>query len=275
MVQKNKAMVRSIRVRRWQGTTQRTLFDAMAVEEPLEIRVNDFSLAVTMRTPGQDAELAVGFLATESILRGPDDLFDVTSCADPAHPGIRNFINVYTAPERVPGDFRRITQRYSNSSCGLCGRATIEQAFAASPPLASDMLLSRKTIALLPERLQAVQHMFSKTGGLHAAGLFSVHGELICAAEDIGRHNAVDKVIGHALMSGYWPLHETVLMVSGRTAFEIIQKALAVRIPAVCAISAASTLAVELARKSGMILIGFLRGDSMNVYSGMDRVISD
>jgi len=268
-------MVRSMRVRRWQGTRQRTLNDALAVEEPLEIRVNDASLAVTMRTPGQDAELAVGFLATESILRGPDDLLDVTSCADPAHPGVRNIINVYSAPERVPRDFRRITQRYSNSSCGLCGRATIEETVAASPPLTSGLLLSRKTIALLPERLQAAQRMFSKTGGLHAAGLFSAAGELIDAAEDIGRHNAVDKVIGHALMSGRWPLDETALMVSGRAAFEIIQKALAVRIPAVCAISAASTLAVELARKSGMILIGFLRGDSMNVYSGADRVVSD
>ncbi len=264
-----------MRVRRWQGTTQSTLYDAMAVEEPLEIRLNDISLAVTMRTPGQDAELAVGFLATESILRGPEDLFDVTSCADPDHPELRNIIHVYAAPERVPGDFRRITQRYSNSSCGLCGRATIEQAFAASPPLDSDLVLSRKTIAILPERLRAVQPMFTRTGGLHAAGLFSAHGELLCAAEDIGRHNAVDKVIGHALLSGRWPLHETVLMVSGRTAFEIAQKALAVRIPAVCAISAASTLAVELARKSGMILIGFLRGESMNVYSGMDRIISD
>jgi FdhD protein len=274
MALKNEAMCRSVRVRHWQGARQRSLSDAVAVEEPLEIRVNDLSLAVTMRTPGQDAELAVGFLATESILRGPDDLLDVTSCADPAHPKIRNIVNVYTAPERVPQDIHRITQRYANSSCGLCGRATIEEACAASPPLASGMLLSRDTIALLPERLQAVQYMFSKTGGLHAAGLFTAHGKLICAAEDVGRHNAADKVIGHALISGFWPLDEIVLMVSGRTSYEIVQKALAAKIPAVCAISAASTLAVDLARKSGMILIGFLRGESMNVYSGMDRVTS-
>ena len=191
-------MVRSMRVRRWQGKQQRTLYDAMAVEEPLEIRVNDLSLAVTMRTPGQDAELAVGFLATESILHGPEDLFDVTSCADPDHPELRNIIHVYAAPEHVPRDHRRITQRYANSSCGLCGRATIEQAFAASPPLASDLVLSRKMIVRLPEHLRNAQPMFARTGGLHAAGLFSKRGELLYAAEDIGRHNAVDKVIGRA-----------------------------------------------------------------------------
>jgi FdhD protein len=272
MVQKQMAMVRSMRVRRWQGATQRTLIDALAVEEPLEIRVNDVSLAVTMRTPGQDAELAVGFLATEAILRGPDDLLDVTSCADPAHSGIRNIINVYAAPERVPQDFRRITQRYSNSSCGLCGRATIEQAFAASPPLASGQLLSRKTIALLPERLEAVQHMFSKTGGLHAAGLFSARGKLIDAAEDIGRHNAVDKVIGRGLVDRV-DFSRCCLVTSGRVALEIAAKICAAGIPIAASRSIPTTAAYELAVEKGLTVIGRIVSDSPIVYTRADRLV--
>jgi FdhD protein len=266
-------MYRQTEVRMWKGETEIEKPDFLVTEEPLEIRVNDLSAAVTMRTPGQDEALAVGFLATESILRAPADLYDVLRCGDPDDLNVGNVVNVFVDPERIPRD-QDSRQRYANSSCGLCGRATIDHAIRTLPPLRSDLVVQRSLIARLPEALRAAQPVFSRTGGLHAAGLFSREGELLFVAEDIGRHNTVDKVVGRALLSGCWPLTDTLLMVSGRGGFEIVQKSLAVRIPVVCSVSAPSTLAVDLARGAGMVLVGFLRGESMNVYAGADRIVS-
>ncbi len=266
------AMTRVTDVQRWNGGDGRTEKDFLAIEEPLEIRVNDRSIAVTMRTPGRDAELAAGFLATERIIRSREDIYDITRCAHPGNPEVRNIVNVYVPRERVPEGLHAIRQRYANSSCGLCGKATIEEACKVSEPLEPTVVLSRAVLEQLPGKMLESQAAFAKTGGLHAAALFSPEGELICLAEDIGRHNAVDKVVGKALLSGSWPIGDSVLLVSGRAGFEIVQKGLAARIPAVCAVSAPSQLAVELARQTGMILAGFVREKSMNIYAGAERV---
>jgi FdhD protein len=266
-------MYRQTDVRLWKGGTETEKPDFLVTEEPLEIRVNDLSAAVTMRTPGQDEALAVGFLATESILRSPADLYDVLRCSDPDEPHAGNVVNVHVDPERIPRD-QDSRQRYANSSCGLCGRATVDHAIHTLPRLDSDLAIQRSLLTRLPDALRAAQPVFSRTGGNHAAGLFSREGELLFVAEDIGRHNTVDKVVGRAFLSGRWPLTDTLLMVSGRGGFEIVQKSLAVRIPVVCSVSAPSSLAVDLAREAGMILVGFLRGESMNVYAGADRIVS-
>jgi FdhD protein len=266
--------IQSVEVERWNGAAARRDTDALVVEEPLEIRVNEVSLAVTMRTPGQDEALAAGFLATEGIVRSPDDIFDITSCADPQHPDLHNIVTVYVPPERVPTGAPTGRQRYASSSCGLCGKATIEAIRVLAPPIESAPALSRAVLYALPDRLRAEQRVFARTGGLHAAGLFDMEGNPLCVEEDVGRHNTVDKLIGRALLDGRWPLDATILMVSGRAGFEIVQKALVARIPAVCAVSAPSTLAADLARAANMTLIGFLRGDTMNVYAGKERIIA-
>ncbi len=243
--------------------------DCVVVEEPLEIRVNDVSLAVTMRTPGDDEALAVGFLATEGILSGPTDLFDVTRCGDSeADPDALNIVTAYVAPERVKADVLTGRQRYATSACGLCGKATLDSIRTIAPKINSIVGLKPEVLATLPDRLRHAQQVFSRTGGLHAAGVFDVNGELLFSAEDIGRHNAVDKAIGKALLADRWPLDNTILMVSGRAGFEIVQKALMARIPAVASVSAPSSLAVAVAREHNMTLIGFLRGSSFNVYAG-------
>jgi FdhD protein len=247
--------------------------DELVIEEPLEIRLNDRPLAVTMRTPGQDRVLAVGFLATEGILRGPEDLYDVTHCADPERPVLRNVITVYVAPERCPSDLDAGRQRYAASGCGLCGRASIESVQAAIPPVTSPLRVSASLLSCLPERLREAQPVFRQTGGLHAAGLFDREGRLLFAAEDIGRHNAVDKAVGQAFLGGEWPLRDTILMTSGRAGFEIVQKAAIAGIPAVCSVSAPSSLSVDLARETGMLLVGFLRGERFNVYAGVERIL--
>jgi FdhD protein len=273
MDEDHRMMYRRTDVRQWKGGAEIEKPDFLATEEPLEIRVNDLSAAVTMRTPGQDEALAVGFLATESILRSTSDLYDVLRCGEPDELNVGNVVNVHVDPERVPRELNS-RQRYANSSCGLCGRATVDHAIRTLPPLDSDLVVDRSLITRLPEALRAAQPVFSRTGGNHAAGLFNPQGELLFAAEDIGRHNTVDKVAGQAFLSGRWPLTDTLLMVSGRGGFEIVQKSLAARIPVVCSVSAPSTLAVDLAREAGMTLVGFLRGESMNVYAGADRIAS-
>lgn len=263
-------------ITRWKGTDSRRQTDEIVVEEPLEIRVNDAPYAVTMRTPGQDNVLAVGFLATEGLLRQQEDLFDITRCADPSFPDLHNIINVYVPPERAPqtdaDSSKAGRQRYATASCGLCGRATIEAVHAAVAPLGSPPCLSHAVLTALPDRLRAAQKTFAHTGGLHAAGLFDLQGELLYAEEDVGRHNAVDKVIGRAFLSDRWPLENVLLMVSGRAGFEIAQKAIMARIPVLCSVSAPSSLAVELAHCMNLVLVGFLRGNTMNVYAGADSV---
>ena len=245
--------------------------DALAVEEPLEIRVKGRAVSVTMRTPGHDAELALGFLLSEGIIAKAQDVVAVEPCALDRR---GNVLNVALAPSATV-DFDRLTRHvFASSSCGLCGKATIEAIHQRIDPIPSKqrVAVAAGVLLSLPDRLRAAQVTFDETGGVHAAGLFSLRGELIVAREDVGRHNAVDKVLGYALRSGLLPLGQHILMVSGRTSFEILQKALAGRIPVVAAVSAPSSLAVDFATESGQTLAGFVRGGRMNVYAGAERV---
>ena len=265
-------MHQALHIERIQGADRRTEEDAVVIEEPLEIRLNGLPLAVTMRTPGQDEALAAGFVLTEGIISAPSELWDVTLCSDSEDPDRNNVATVFVPPELVAGIEAAGRQRYASSSCGLCGKAAIEEVFRIASPIQRPMSIRCDVIRSLPNRLRLEQSTFERTGGLHAAGLFDAECEPLFVAEDVGRHNTVDKVIGQALLSGCWPLDDTVLMVSGRAGFEIVQKALVARIPAVCSVSAPSSLAVDLARNSGMILIGFLRGDRFNVYSSGEAI---
>ncbi len=255
---------------------RRQRVDALAVEEPMEIRVDGEPVAVTMRTPGDDFELAVGFCLTEGILDAPGDVATVRYCAgksqDPAEPNTYNVVDVARRfPAPVAPSLRRNV--YTASSCGLCGTASIDAVRKRVPDVAADPLeMPVDVVRSLPDRIRSAQRVFDRTGGLHAAALFDTVGGLRCLREDVGRHNAVDKVIGWAALQGLLPLSGHVLMVSGRVAFEIVQKALAARVPMVAAVSAPSSLAVSLAESSGMTLVGFLRGDRMNVYTRADRV---
>ena len=254
---------------RWDGESAREQEDDLAEEEPLEIRVRGRAISVTMRTPGHDAELAAGFLLTEGIIRGPRDVLRAEHC-DRNENG--NVLNVLLAPE-VQVDFQRLTRHvFASSSCGLCGKATIDSVQSQFPPLRSDMRIDAELLASLPRKMRAAQETFDRTGGLHAAALFDVNGKLLVLREDVGRHNAVDKVLGHGLMLGSFPLDRHILLVSGRSSFEIMQKALAARVPIVAAVSAPSSLAATFARESGQTLIGFLRDRRMNVYANAERV---
>ena len=246
--------------------------DTVALEEPLEIRVRGRCIAVTMRTPGHDAELAVGFLLTEGLIRSRAEVLEVAHCRMPESALSENVINVFLAPS-VEVDFERLTRHvYTTSSCGLCGKSSIESVHQHFPPIARSTTVSRATLFQLPDRLRAAQEGFNRTGGLHAAAVFNALGELVVLREDVGRHNAVDKVIGSGCLGEQLPFESHILLVSGRASFEIVQKALAARIPIVAAISAPSSLAVEFARESGQTLIGFLRGPGMNIYSEPARI---
>ena len=254
---------------RWDGEAPHEQPDELAEEEPLEIRVRGRAVSVTMRTPGHDEELALGFLFTEGIIHSRDDVLRVEPC-DRNEDG--NLLNVLLAPD-VPVDFERLTRHvFASSSCGLCGKATIDAVQSKFPPVTSHLVISASTLAKLPDTMRAAQPTFERTGGIHAAALFDPEGELLVLREDVGRHNAVDKVIGHCLRLGPFPLDHHVLLVSGRTSFEIMQKALAARVPVVAAVSAPSSLAANFAHESGQTLIGFLRGRHMNVYAHPNRV---
>lgn len=249
--------------------------DDLAVEEPLEIRVEGRAVAVTMRTPDHDEELAAGFLLTEGVVARRADIGAITRAGAKQGGGYEpNIVEVQLArPEAV--DFARLTRHvFTASSCGLCGKATIAAVQAKHAALGPDEgpRVLAATLAKLPTVLAAAQETFHRTGGLHAAGLFSAEGRLLVIREDVGRHNAVDKAIGHALLSGRIDPAEVVLLVSGRVAFEIVQKALASRIAFIAAISAPTSLAVDFARSSGQTLVGFLRDGRMNVYAGGDRI---
>jgi FdhD protein len=242
--------------------------DSLAVEEPLEIRVRGQSIAVTMRTPGHDEELAAGFLLTEGILKRRSDIIEIAHCRADAEAALSgNILNVFLAPD-VAVDMERLTRHvFSASSCGLCGKASIESVHQRFPPLEKPLESSLDVLLMLPTKLRAAQTTFDATGGLHAAGLFTADGELMVAREDIGRHNAVDKVIGYAFFKEQIPLGDHVLIVSGRASFEILQKALAAGIRCVAAVSAPSSLAVEFARESRQSLYGFVREKSANRYA--------
>lgn len=262
-----------VEVVRWNGTEYHSDTDSLVVEEPMEIRVNDLNLAVTMRTPGSDEALAAGFLVTEGIVRTREEIYDITRCADPTNPELRNIVTVYLPPELLPIDRPTGRQRYANSSCGLCGKATLEEVRRIALPIEKAPRLSRGVVLSLPERMRRAQRVFERTGGLHACGLFDAKGNLYFVEEDVGRHNAVDKLVGRALLEGPWPLDGMVMMVSGRAGFEIVQKALMARIAVVCSVSAPSSLAVALAREANMVLVGFVRGKTMNVYASAQNIV--
>jgi FdhD protein len=247
--------------------------DRLAAEEPLEIRIEGQSIAVVMRTPGHDDELAAGFLFTESAISGPEDLFEIAQCPDVEPEAAGNVLDVRLAPNHQ-ADLKSLTRHvFTSSSCGICGKATIDSVFQNFPPLKSDLRISPQTLLALPNRLRAAQETFDKTGGLHASALFDAEGNLKLLREDVGRHNALDKVIGRSVLDGRVPLGDRILLVSGRISFELIQKALAAGIPLIAGISAPSSLAVEFAEKSGQTLVGFLRETGFNVYAGAERVI--
>jgi FdhD protein len=249
--------------------------DRAATEEPLEIRLHNKPFAVIMRTPGADRELAAGFLLSEGVLKTPDDLGTLEYCTDPKADHPENIVNATIANgsaeslERLLAERRQVTM---NSSCGMCGRLTIESLRADGPVIRRGWTMSAGTLVAIPDRLRASQRVFDETGGLHAAGLFTPEGRLEAMAEDVGRHNAVDKVIGRMLMQDRLPLSDHLLFVSGRTSFEIIQKAFIAGIPLVAAVSAPSSLAIELAHDSGVTLVGFLRGANFNIYAHPERI---
>ena len=254
-------------VRHADGTHAATT-DCLVVEEPLEIRVRGRSVAVTMRTPGHDLELAAGFLHSEGVIHERSQVLAINHCQQGEVENRSNIVNVYLSPN-VELDLDALTRHvFASSSCGLCGKATIEAVQGTFPPLENPPIFSAATIAGLPAKLAAQQTVFAKTGGLHAAALFDAQGELVALREDVGRHNAVDKLIGNGFLENALPFDQHILLVSGRASFEILQKALAARIPLVAAVSAPSQLAVDFAAQNHQTLIGFLREGRMNVYSG-------
>lgn len=265
------ARVRTVRVHRWtaaQGLAAGR--DEVALEEPLEIRVDTRSVAVVMRTPGHDEELAAGFMVSEGLLQSRDQLSTLRP-----HPRNRagNVVDVFLKPE-VTVDFAALTRHvFAASSCGLCGKASIRALRGRFHKVSSGRKISAAELLSLPARMAAAQETFSRTGGLHAAALFDESGNLQALREDVGRHNAVDKLLGRALLDGQLPLAGKVLLVSGRTSFEILQKALAGGIPVIAAVGAPSSLAVEFARENGQTLVGFLRDGRFNVYAGADRIV--
>jgi FdhD protein len=256
--------------------TERQRPDTLAVEEPLELRVDGSALSVTMRTPGDDVELAHGFLLTEGVIGNRDDVSVARYCDGTDDEGLNtyNVLDVTLAPG-VPPPTKGVERNfYTTSSCGVCGKAALDAVRLATrfPPADDDCPVTPTVLATLPDQLREQQRVFGSTGGLHAAGLFTAEGEPLVVREDVGRHNAVDKVIGWAVLNERVPLRGCVLMVSGRASFELVQKAAMAGVPLLAAVSAPSSLAVDLAEEQGMTLVGFLRGQTMNVYTGAHRI---
>ena len=256
--------------------------DHLATEEPLEIRLqagdDTQTVAVTMRTPGHDFELAAGFLHNEGIISEPAMLSGITYCVDADVDAEQryNIVNVGLRLPRLPELATLERHFFTTSACGVCGKASLDAiAMRDCPALPAGPLLTPSQLTALPQALRAGQGLFDATGGLHAAGLFDAGGTLLCLREDVGRHNAVDKLIGWALMQRRLPLHGCILLVSGRASYEILQKSTVAGVPVVCAVSAPSHLAVELARRFGVTLVGFLRGERFNVYAGAERILWD
>jgi FdhD protein len=247
--------------------------DALTAEEPLEIRIGDAAIAVVMRTPGDDVELVAGFLLTEQVISSPADLATISYCATAEPPNQENVVDVRLAP-RIEFDQEKLRRNfYASSSCGICGKASIEAVMQNAPYVETEFHVRTETLSGLGDKLRRGQEVFAQTGSLHGAGLFDVDGELLVVREDVGRHNAVDKVVGSYMVRNR-PLPEAaILMVSGRASFEIMQKAHVARIPFVAAVSAPSSLAVDLSREAGITLVGFLRTGSFNIYAGAERVL--
>jgi FdhD protein len=249
--------------------------DRVVGEAPLEIRAagprqDPVAVAVTMRTAGHEDELAIGFLRTEGLINGPEVVG--TSGGDPAQ--LSQPDDTIIVRLAVPFDDSKVAERHfiATASCGICGKASIDEVALRCEPLASGPIVKRAVILALPDLLRAAQRAFDETGGLHAAGLFAPNGELIAIREDVGRHNALDKLVGSQVLAGALPLRDRILVVSGRVSFEIVQKAAVVGIPIIAAISAPSDLAIETAERLGVTLVGFLRGDGFNVYSHDNRI---
>ena len=256
----------TVPVRKFGGAGSGQEQDLLAVEEPLQIRIGEHNLVVTMRTPGNDAELAAGFLWTEGLVRRADDIAEIKCRRNSA---------VVRLGQGVDIDFEGARRNsYMTSSCGVCGKASIEalEATGCNGPPRGMPKVGESLIRSLPTKLRESQAVFDRTGGLHAAGLFSSQGSLILLREDVGRHNAVDKLVGRALLDGRLPLNDHVLMVSGRASFELVQKAVMAGIPVMAAVGAPSSLAVKTALRFGITLIGFLRDDRFNLYSGAGRI---
>jgi FdhD protein len=268
------AEVRVLRLARGERPVERR--DRVAGEEPLEIRVAGpgeplAQLAVTMRTPGADFELAVGFLLTEGIIGDRHDIADIRYCEDVGN--AEQQYNVLSVRLAVPFDAERLRRNvFASSSCGVCGKASIDMVEVACRPLPPGPVVAFETLLGMPETLRAKQRQFERTGGIHATGLFTPEGRLVELREDIGRHNAMDKAIGARLMDGAGPLHDCVALVSGRAGFELVQKAAVAGIPILAAVGAPSSIAVDAAKRLGVTLVGFLRDDRGNVYSHADRI---
>lgn len=247
-----------------------SLADDAAREEPLEIRVESRSVAVVMRTPGHDEELTAGFLVSEGVVQKARDILEISKC--PVTTDSKgNIVDVLLGGAVV--NWESLTRHvFSASSCGLCGKTSIESVFQRFPAVTADWQVSAELIWSLPGKLRAAQETFSKTGGLHASAIFDLDGNMLVLREDVGRHNALDKVLGYGLQHNLLPFDRHILLVSGRTSFEIMQKALAAGVPLVCAISAPSSLAVDFAQESNQTLVGFLRDSTMNVYAHERRV---
>lgn len=253
--------------------------DALAAEEPMELRVGGRALAVTMRTPGDDIELAHGFLLSEGVISARADVSTAKYCdgKDESGRNTYNVLDVALADGVTPPDPGVERNFYTTSSCGVCGKAALDAVKLRTrfDPSAAELPVSTDTLAALPDALRERQRVFAATGGLHAAGLFNAAGELLAVREDVGRHNAVDKVLGWAVLAERVPASDAGLLVSGRASFELVQKAAMAGIPMLAAVSAPSSLAAELAEENGMTLVGFLRGSSMNIYTGEHRIIED
>lgn len=267
--------VRAVRVVRVTADAVRSEADCVAVEEPLEVRLHDRPFVVIMRTPGADRELTAGFLLAEGIIADAGDLGAVEHCRHPDQPDAHHTVNVFLmgdARVRLESTLADRRNVVTNSSCGMCGRVTIASLKTRAEPLTVSGVIDRANIHAFPDALRARQTVFSQTGGLHGAALLAGDGTLVVTAEDVGRHNAVDKVIGAMLLEERLPLSGHVLVVSGRASFEIVQKAWLAGIEMLCAVSAPSSLAIELATEAGMTLLGFARAQAFNIYSHPQRV---
>jgi FdhD protein len=270
--------VMNVRVTHWKEHLQEQREDHVTVEEPFEVRVNHRSLAVIMRTPGHDRELAMGFLFTERVIHQADDVHAIEDAMDDDGLPLANVVDIHLHSGEKQDSLTYVDhfERHFavSASCGLCGKNSIDDLMLTVPSLSvEDLRIASSCIYELTRQLRIGQDVFTHTGGLHAAGLFTATGELCLLREDVGRHNAVDKIIGHGLLHNTLPYSRHILVVSGRTSYEIIQKALLARIPCIAAISAPSSLAIELAHQAGITLIGFLRDHAMNVYTHPERIV--
>ena len=267
--------IRIVEVERRSGADVRPDEDSVAVEEPLEVRVNDSAFAVIMRTPGEDLALAAGFVLAEDVVRDAGEIGAIEYCRDVEPEARGNVVNVTV----VGGAVERLTERLgerrqviTTAACGLCGRRTIESLRTRAAAVEGRWTVPAAVVSRLPLALRAAQRTFDVTGGVHAAALTDLEGRVLRSAEDVGRHNAVDKIVGHALLEGRLPLDRTMLVVSGRLSYELVQKALLAGVPLVAAVSAPSSLAIELAREAGITLCGFVRGETLNVYAHAGRL---